>query len=413
MKPKCVIVDAYGPSHFYFASLEQRGYDVIHIQSSSTLPNHFVSMANEKSYFKHIIHAGNIKDTLNELDLYKPIEFIFAGFETGVILADTLASELGLRGNDVKYSEIRTDKHKTIESLKKQNMVDINCFATNNCEAATDWIKDNCDYPIVIKPTSSAGSQGVAICKNEDELRNNFNKIINHPDTFNNLISEILIQPFLNGIEYIVDTVSCDSFHYVNSIYKSTKTIINNRFVYEKEELIEADGIIQDLLSNYIKKILNFLGIKNGATHSEIILTDRGPYLIDLNPRVHGGIVPSIQNSCLGHNQIDLTLDAYIDPEKFIKYTQKPYHIKKHMILAVAINEKEGTLIDIPVLDKLNHISSYSYHRLRTMPGKKIIKTQDLSSSPLFVYLSSVTKEIVDADYLLLKELIKDGFQVE
>lgn len=413
MKPRCAIVDAYGPSQFYFESLIQRGFDIIHIQSSKDIPAHFSKMATDKKYLKHMVYDRNITKVLNDLSSFSPISFLFAGFETGIELADALTKSLGLIGNNPQLTSIRSDKYKTLALLSNVKLIPMQNYICQNHDMAIKWIHQNLNYPIVMKPTNSAGSQGVFICNNDQEVIDNFKVTLDQPNVLGHITKEIIIQSFLEGQEYIVNTVSCQGVHYVSDMWESTKRFVDGRFVYDSEELLLSTGEIQSILTSYIVEVLDTLGIQNGPSHSELILTENGPVILEVNPRIHGGIFMSAQNECLGHNQLDLTLDAYINPKRFLEYIRKPYELKKEMMLVVGINPCEGMLTDIPEIDDFKKIESYRFHRMRVKKEERIKKTVDLASAPLFVYLVADTKKQLKDDYSRIQTLIKEGFKIE
>src|SRR5260370_37647307 len=47
------------------------------------------------------------------------------------------------------------------------------------------------------------------------------------------------------------------------------------------------------------------LGVGWGATHTELRMTDRGPLIIEVNPRLAGGMIPSLIELTMGVNLID------------------------------------------------------------------------------------------------------------
>lgn len=63
------------------------------------------------------------------------------------------------------------------------------------------------------------------------------------------------------------------------------------------------------------------LGIQNGPAHGEVKFCREAPVLIEVGARCHGGEgawIP-IANQCVGYNQVDVTIDAFLDIEAFRK----------------------------------------------------------------------------------------------
>ena len=55
----------------------------------------------------------------------------------------------------------------------------------------------------------------------------------------------------------------------------------------------------------------NALNLDYGIFHIEIMLTDRGPVLVEANPRLMGGVMPTIYEYAIGKPVFDYVFDLY------------------------------------------------------------------------------------------------------
>lgn len=225
--------------------------------------------------------------------------------------------------------------------------------------------------------------------------------------------NEFLVQEYLKGTEYVVNTVSANGRHYVTDMWVCKKRTIDNRVIYDKEELIQSTGLIQNLLCNYIFLVLDALGIKWGPAHSELILTDHGPILLETGARIGGAVLPTIHNACIGHNQVSLAIDAYEKPESIFKKTTKAYSIHKHLFVVMLISNNEGVIKHMPLLDEIKKLSTIGFTRFKKKIGDKLAKTRDLSTSPGTVYMMCEDKDKLENEYQELLALAENGFIVE
>ena len=69
------------------------------------------------------------------------------------------------------------------------------------------------EFPVVLKPTDSAGSDGVKLCHNFEEAKAHFDHLLVVEAVNGGYNTEVLCQEFLRGKEYVVDTVSRDGEH--------------------------------------------------------------------------------------------------------------------------------------------------------------------------------------------------------
>src|SRR5438309_557056 len=84
------------------------------------------------------------------------------------------------------------------------------------------------DRPCVAKPLASASTDGVFICRNAADLRAAFPAILSTKDIFDGNNERVLVQSFLTGTEYIVDTVSVDGHAYVCGVWQYDKRLLAN-----------------------------------------------------------------------------------------------------------------------------------------------------------------------------------------
>lgn len=68
---------------------------------------------------------------------------------------------------------------------------------------------------------------------------------------------------------------------------------------------VEAEPALRGMV-DYVRGVLDALGIRVGANHVEVKLEERGPVLVEVNARLHGGdgVWLPIAQSCLGYTQV-------------------------------------------------------------------------------------------------------------
>ena len=74
-------------------------------------------------------------------------------------------------------------------------------------------------FKAVVKPVEGAGSDGVSICNARDEVRAAYRAFEGTKNVLGLDNYEVLLQEFLAGTEYVVDTVSLDGLHKVVAIW--------------------------------------------------------------------------------------------------------------------------------------------------------------------------------------------------
>src|SRR5690606_29325729 len=134
----------------------------------------------------------------------------------------------------------------------------------------------------------------------------------------------LLVQEFIDGDEYVVDTVSSKGRHVVSDIFKYRKRIgKEGRSVYQSCDFLGLDSGEAGVISEYVKKALDALEIKFGPAHAEVMLDKNGPVLIEVGARLAGCMLdPEFISNAYGHNQVELSILSYTSPETFAEKTK-------------------------------------------------------------------------------------------
>ncbi len=260
---------------------------------------------------------GDIEPLIEYLDRYD-VAYVVPGGDPGVVLADQLAAHYGLRGNDPSTTWRRHEKYGMHQSLKENGLRYMETRKVH-CEGDIHsfWTEKGCDAA-VMKFSESAASYGVKICRSLEESIDHYH----HMQTLHGLTggehSDILIQEFIDGDQYVVNTVSREGTHMVTEVLRCPRVVVDGASLYFSGTLImEITAEIQPLV-DYALKVLDAVDFKNGICHSEYLIDSKGPILIETNPRAMGGLLDTdITKRSLGRTYLEFLLTAYDDPETF------------------------------------------------------------------------------------------------
>jgi biotin carboxylase len=93
----------------------------------------------------------------------------------------------------------------------------------------------------------------------------------------------VQLQEFLEGTEYIVDHVSCDGVHKTTMLWMHDFQEVNGHRVCIAQRPVPFDSSAMAELVAYTRQCLNALGVRNGATHTEVMWTSGGPCLVEVH----------------------------------------------------------------------------------------------------------------------------------
>ncbi|WP_438306839.1 ATP-grasp domain-containing protein (plasmid) [Streptomyces sp. HUAS TT11] len=162
-------------------------------------------------------------------------------------------------------------------------------------------------YPVVVKPRSLAGSVGVVVAHDREELRTAYDVAAGAAFPGLDQLEGVLLEEYLEGPEISVDSVVRDGA--VEPLSVARKRLGFPPFFEEVGHLVApwrhepwADGVIA-LVSDAHRA----LGVTTGVTHAEVRLTAAGPRLIELNGRLGGDFIPYLGHLATG---VELTTVA-------------------------------------------------------------------------------------------------------
>lgn len=275
----------------------------------------------------HVILEGkNYEETLERVKAYDPL-LILPGSDRGIELALRLSNDLGLKGNPQSAFLNMRDKYHMQESLRKKGIRHADTVLLESENDAVSFFRSLKSRKIVLKPTRASATEGVHICSSEDKIKKAFNDLMVFLVNHNCPGEQILGQEYLEGTEYALDTVSCHGRHVALYGWKYQKRILEgyatlyDRTIYFSPADEEYSGITE-----YVFSVLSALGVQYGPVHTEVIVTDSGPVLVEVNCRPGGGAQKySYQDKIMQQHETLVSLHSYLmKPEDFFAlYPQK------------------------------------------------------------------------------------------
>jgi biotin carboxylase len=409
-----VVVDAYSTGRWLAPRFAAEGMPCVHVQSGAEPPAFYAKTFQGEDFRENVVFAGSVADVLGRLSGWD-VAFVVAGAETGVPLSDALSEALTpWASNGTALSSARRDKHEMANALRRAGLRAVEERKTGDVEEAAGWARAREDWPVVVKPLDSAGTDGVHFCEDEGELRESFALLLEHPNALRGANHALLVQEQLRGREFIVNSVSWDGVHHISEIWHVVKRRLPGASViYDYEDLLPRRGAEQDLLAPYVEGVLDALGIRFGAAHTELVLDETGPVMVETGARMQGSMLSDPVERCTP-SHITVTAEAYLDPASLVRRAAKPYELASHSRCLALISDHEGTIVAADGLREIERLPSYAASLAMLGPGDHLARTVDLFSSPGTIYLVHPDVEQLRADYQRLRELEAAGlYEVE
>lgn len=231
------------------------------------------------------------------------IKAVFSSSDFFIYTAASISKSLGLPHNNLEAISTCRDKFQLYEKLKSANIPVPDSYLIKDDSQAKKILK-KLNYPIIIKPISGSGSNHVKLCKSLDEASKHI-----HP-----LISDgAIVQTFIDGNEYSIETISKAGKH---SLIGITKKYLSP-LPYFVETGHDFPALCKTNEAKMIEKTvmdaLSSIHYSFGPAHTELRIIDNKPYIIEINPRLAGGMIPQLILNATGIDMLQSTINLYLD----------------------------------------------------------------------------------------------------
>jgi biotin carboxylase len=209
--------------------------------------------------------------------------------EFGVPTAAHVASALGLRGLTPRSAELACDKGLMREQWERDGLANAE-FRVVVSERETREACAAIGLPVVLKPADSGGGgRGVSVVREPDDLAWAYEFAGSRARN-----GRIVVERFVEGTELTIESISYDGDVHVLAVSDKVKpprrTRVATSLTYPADLSPGALEQVHALASAAVRS----LGITDGPSHVEMILTDAGPVLLELGARGGGGHVFSV-----------------------------------------------------------------------------------------------------------------------
>lgn len=212
-----------------------------------------------------------------------PFDAIGAFTETGEEFAAVIAGEIGLWYHRPEVIEKTHHKRRMRVALREAGLDDTasRLLDAPGIEAVQAFAAEH-GYPVVLKPVDARGSLGVSVARDAGEVAAALHWFQQWADGY-----QLLIEQFLDGDEWSVEAFSENGRHRIVCItqkFKDPATFIETGHCLPARLEPSLEAAIHEL----VRGTLDAMGITAGPSHTEIIVTPRGPRVVETHTRLAG-----------------------------------------------------------------------------------------------------------------------------
>lgn len=230
------------------------------------------------------------------LDKDEPIAGVLCWDEARIHASAQVAEALGLPNGEPAVIARLRDKGQTRQALAAAGLAQPKSIPVATVEQALA-AAEQVGYPAILKPRGLGASLGVIRVNDPEQLRQQFEFTFNtrSPEPEDVLAEErVLVEQCLTGEEISVDAVI--SGGRVTPLFVGRKVVGFPPYAEEVGHFVSADDelLTDPVLTELLQRSHQALGFKDGWTHSEFMLTDSGPQVIEVNGRLGGDMIPKL-----------------------------------------------------------------------------------------------------------------------
>ncbi|MBT2454426.1 ATP-grasp domain-containing protein [Streptomyces sp. ISL-86] len=214
-----------------------------------------------------------------------------------VALAASTAAKLGLPGPDAD-AVTRCRSKDTQRAVHAAAGVPVPEFAAVTEARDAVSAATRIGFPVVVKPVSGSGSVGVRLCADAEETRAWTARLLTDGS------ATVLVEAAVPGSEFSVET------------FDGTVVAVVAKHVGPEPYFVETGHDVPapvpppvaDVLAATAVRAVAALGLGYGAAHTELRLGPGGPVVIEVNPRLAGGMIPVAVRAATGVDLVDAVI---------------------------------------------------------------------------------------------------------
>lgn len=320
----------------------------VYVITCDYLPNNIAHKYSDEYCNVSILEKDKVLEKAKELKIDGILSF---ACDPGVVTAAYVAEKMGLPSSGPYESiKILQNKGKFRKFLTENNFNVPVAKQYTDIETALNDI-EMFNWPVIVKPTDSAGSKGVTKVEEKDKLKDAINYALKFSHS-----NEFIIEDFL---EKIGDSSDCDSFSVDGELkfvsFSAQKFDENCENPYTPAAFTWPASISkehQEELTNEIQRLLKLLDMKNSIYNIETRECTNGKaYIMECSPRGGGNRLAEMIRYMTGVDMITNIVKSALGMELDV-IEQK--ELKDNWAEIILHSEKEGTFEKLWISEEIS-----------------------------------------------------------
>lgn len=256
------------------------GYDVVVVDMN---PN--AIGFKEEGIEKEIISTIDISSVIDAAERHKIDGIMTLASDMPMRTVAAVAKKMGLIGIDPDTAIKATNKAEMRKALKEHNVPIPKFFKVGSLEEFNECV-NKFKGKFITKPADNSGSRGIFLV---DDLSKAKHAYVYSKENSRN--GDVVVEEYMEGPEVSVETLTINGV--CNVIQITDKLTTGSPHFVEMGH--SQPSMLSSNLKEQIKKVAiaanKAIGIKNGPSHTEIIVTKEGPKIVEIGARLGGDCI--------------------------------------------------------------------------------------------------------------------------
>lgn len=281
-------------------------------------------------------------------------------------LAARACAALGLPGNDPALAPAARNKVAMAAAFTRAGVTTPRTDTTSTLRGFRRLLTARLgpDSPAVVKPADAAGSEGVTVLTSQQGAADAWEAARTPAAMYGIHRDErVVVQQYMDGAEYSVESLTQHGRTTHLAITAKTTTLGAHRAETGHALPAQLPAPLTAAIQAEAERAIEAVGIRNGASHTEIIVTADGrPYVIEIGARLGAGHIGELIHHALGIDPWNALLDTALGLPTTLAPTRSGYATVR--------------FLTSPASGRLKHIDGLPQHapgiptvRVRARPG--------------------------------------------
>jgi biotin carboxylase len=213
--------------------------------------------------------------------------------------------------NAISKMEDKIQTRKTLEGLSLSPFYTV---INRNVNRAVHLTKYNSSLPLIVKAPISTGSKDVLYVEDQRQLMKAIQTI---KDKYRN--QPVLLEEYLDGPQFLLEVlVQNGKMHLVAVIEQEISK--QDRFIVTGYGLLATvEKELNESLEQVVDTVVKAFNMKNGTFHLELKYVNHQWKVIEINPRISGGVMNRLIEEAFGINLVEETIQLYTEQRASIR----------------------------------------------------------------------------------------------